>query len=119
MTMLFRDRFFSSPVQSSSSFNKDAELKKHAWHSHATLLDAEKILSGKPSYTYITRPGDAGERGFAISFVNRDGNIAHLPFYLICPKNGIWRNCFICHVGRLEKVISDMMGCDLHERLPL
>ncbi|NGX27245.1 MAG: hypothetical protein K940chlam6_01178 [Chlamydiae bacterium] len=102
----------------SVGFDINAVLKKNAWRFDVDLCQAEKILSGKPSFTYLLRPNIIG-RGFSISFIQQDGTIKHDNFILIDPIYGIWRNGQIYHVGKLEKVICDMMECSPFDLKPL
>lgn len=115
---MFRNQLIDSPSQNTSFFDINVELGKHAWHPEMTVVEAEAVLQDKPPYTYITRPRE-GERGFAISFVNLNGTIEHHYFTLIDPKYGIWRNGGPCHIGRIEKVICDMMDCTVFDCRPL
>lgn len=101
-----------------SKFDIYTELKAHAWHPEMTMMDAEAALANKAIYTYITRPRE-GERGFSISFVNRNGTVEHQYFSLIDDKHGIWRNCQPHHIGSLGKVVCDMMNCTLIDCKPL
>jgi hypothetical protein len=83
-----------------------------------TAVEAEQVLVNKPPFTYVTRPRET-ERGFMISFVNRNGCVEHQPFTLIDNKHGIWRNCGPSNVGKLQKVICDMMQCEVLDCKPM
>ncbi len=74
-----------------------------------TLLGAEAALAESPAYTYVIYPRTS-ERGFTISFINKHGFVEHHPLTLISLKQGIWRNGHPPHIGKLEKVISDVLG---------
>lgn len=99
-------------------FDLGKELNNHAWMPYMDSLQAEKILAGKPIYTYLLRPSEF-KRGFAISFIQKNGQVKHDHFTLIDPKYGIWRNGGHHHVGILAKVIRDMMDCSMEEGQPL
>lgn len=119
MAMMFRQESFQSTGKKESKFDAETELKKHSWHPYMkSALEAEQVLSGKPAFTHLIRPCDY-DRGFMISFVNKDGDVAHDHFSLIDPLYGIWRNAMPSHVGKLEKVLRDMMDCALFEGQPL
>jgi len=118
MAMMFRQEHSGRVESNEITFYLDVELKKHAWHPYMNALEAEALLSGHPTFTYLTRPSDLG-RGFALSFVNPKGHIEHHYFTLINPKYGIFRNAHPSHVGKLEKVIRDMMDCGICEEQPL
>lgn len=100
------------------SFDINATLNKNGWRPNADSLQSESLLSGQPSHTYILRPNMA-RRGFAISFVQPNGSVKHDSFTLIDPIYGIWRNGGNDHVGKLEKVICDMMDCTPYDLKPL
>jgi len=117
MTRLYQTTHKSLRSLNTPFFLED-ELKMHGWHPAMTLFDAELALEGQPSYTYLIRPSDIG-RGFAISFVQPSGYVKHDYFRLINPKYGIFINGIPSHVGRLEKVIRDMMNCPSYEGIPL
>lgn len=106
------------PESCSEKFNLDATLSNNAWRSNVDSCQAEKILIGKSAYTYLLRPSAVG-RGFSISFVQPNGIVKHDNFTLIDPVYGIWRNGQISHVGKLEKVICDMMECSPFDLRPL
>ncbi|NGX48119.1 MAG: hypothetical protein K1000chlam3_01509 [Chlamydiae bacterium] len=101
-----------------TSFDLEAALKKNAWRPYIEAREAEKILSDKLSFTYLLRPNVMG-RSFSISFIQPSGAIKHDNFTLIDPIYGIWRNGGHSHVGKLEKVICDMMECTLFDLKPL
>jgi|GEM_PF-3395648 len=106
------------PESRGEKFDLDATLTNNAWRPNADTCQAEKILSGRAAYTYLLRPNTEG-RGFSISFVQPNGAVKHDNFTLIDPKYGIWRNGQISHVGKLEKVICDMMECSPFDLRPL
>jgi hypothetical protein len=118
MATMFRNQCFESNAQGKVFFDADAELRKHSWHPQMTASQAEEALTNQPPYTYITRPRET-ERGFIISFVNPMGCIEHHYFTLIDSKYGIWRNSSPEHVGSLQKVICDMMECEILDCKPL
>jgi len=118
MATMFRSQYIERNTQGRVFFDADAELRKHSWHPQITMIEAEKVLSKQPPYTYITRPRET-ERGFIISFVNLKGCVEHHSFTLIDSKYGIWRNGSPEHVGSLQKVICDMMDCELLDCKPL
>ena len=118
MVMMFRQDSLEETNEKPSLFVVDLELKKHAWHPYINTMEAEQELTGKPAFTYLTRPCEY-DRGFMISFVNRDGHIKHDHFTLANAKFGIWRNGHPSHIGKLEKVLRDMMDCGLSEGQPL
>jgi hypothetical protein len=93
-------------------------LKANGWRPQIETLEAEKLLKGKPTFTYLTRPNQEG-RGFYVSFVAPSGRVEHHVFSLIDAKYGIWRNYLQHHVGKLEKVLCDSMGCELTDLKPL
>ncbi|NGX58965.1 MAG: hypothetical protein KR126chlam3_00107 [Chlamydiae bacterium] len=99
-------------------FDVNAALKKNGWFSNLDPHQAETLLADKPVFTYLLRPNVVG-RGFSISFVHTNGAVHHNNFTLIDPKYGIWRNCSHFHVGKLEKVICDMMKCTPFDLLPV
>ena len=101
----------------SVSDDVNVELKKHSWFPLVNILDAEKMLSNKPVFTYLIRPADLG-RGFAISFVQADNSIKHDHFTLVNAKLSHWRNGLPEHFGKLEKVIYDMMDCPIGSGQP-
>lgn len=103
---------------SNGSFDVSADLSKNGWRPNADPIQAEELLSDKPVYTYILRP-NAARRGFSISFVQSNGMVKHDNFTLIDPIFGIWRNGQGSHVGKLEKVICDMMDCTPCDLKPL
>lgn len=105
-------------TDTSSAFEVNEELRKHAWYPSINILQAQDLLSGKPAYTYLIRPSDIG-RGFSISFVQKNGTVKHDNFTLINPKLGIWLNGHPSHVGKLAKVIRDMMHCSIDQGQPL
>jgi len=117
MATMFRQESLQSIEKACRSFAVDAELKKHAWRPYMAVIGAEEALLGKPTFTYLVRPCDY-DRGFMISFVNKDGNVAH-DHFTYDPIYGIWRNSCPSHVGELEKVLRDMMHCAMHEGQPL
>ncbi len=102
----------------STDFDIDFALKKNAWFPNLDPHQAEKLLVGKSVYTYLLRPNVIG-RGFSISFIHPNGTIHHDNFTLIDPRYGIWRNAAHSHVGKLEKVICDMMECTPVDLQPL
>lgn len=118
MAMMFRQETVEGISKKGSSFDPDAELRKHAWHPLINAVEAEALLNGKPAFTYLTRPCDY-DRGFMVSFVNKSGDVCHDHFSLADAKYGIWRNTAPHHVGKLEKVLRDMMDCALFEGQPL
>jgi hypothetical protein len=117
MTKLFQE---TQEIQPSINipFSLEETLKRNSWQPKMSLLDAELALEGKPAYTYLLRPSDIG-RGFAIAFVQKNRHIKHDYFRLINPMYGIFINGWPSHVGQLEKVIRDMMHCEMHEGAPL
>lgn len=117
MTRLFQETQ-QSPSSLNTPFVLEDALNRNSWQSRMSLLDAELALEGKPAYTYLLRPSDIG-RGFAIAFVQPNGHVRHDYFRLINPKYGIFINGLPSHVGQLEKVIRDMMHCQVHEGAPL
>lgn len=118
MATMFRIQSDRYQPKKGRVFDAIAELKKHAWRQDMTIVEAEEVLAGKPSYTYVTIPRSS-ERGYLISFVNLNGSIEHHPFTLIDSTHGIWRNSHPQHVGSLSKVICDMMECGLADCRPL
>lgn len=118
MATMFRSQCFKGNTQDRVFFDAVAELKKYSWYPQMTIIEAEEILTNQPSYTYILRPRETG-RGFAISFVNPKGCVEHHYFTLIDSKYGIWRNGGLDHVGSLQKVICDMMDCEVLDCKPL
>lgn len=118
MATMFRNQCFEGNAQGRVFFDAEAELKKHSWHPRMTAIEAVEALENQPPYTYVTRPRET-ERGFFISFVNPKGFIEHQNFSLIDSKHGIWRNCSPEHVGSLQKVICDMMDCEILDCNPL
>ncbi|NGX46009.1 MAG: hypothetical protein K940chlam2_01190 [Chlamydiae bacterium] len=117
MTGLFQETQQNSAPLNASFVLEDA-LDRNGWQPQMTLLNAELALKGKPTYTYLLRPSEIG-RGFAIAFVELSGSVKHDYFRLINPKYGIFRQGMPTHVGQLEKVIRDMMHCQMHEGAPL
>jgi len=117
MTRLFQETH-QSQSSTSTPFILESALKRNGWQPRMPLLDAEVALEGKPAFTYLLRPSDIG-RGFAIAFVQRNGHVKHDYFRLINPKYGIFINGLPSHVGQLEKVVRDMMHCEMHEGAPL
>lgn len=103
--------------QSTSHFDVDATLKKNGFR-HIDAIEAEKMLSGKAPYTYLVRPNPA-DRSFFVSFVQPNGSVKHDHFSLLDPIYGIWRNYQPHHVGKLEKVICDMLECEPSQLKPL
>ncbi|NGX37387.1 MAG: hypothetical protein K1000chlam2_00541 [Chlamydiae bacterium] len=99
-------------------FDMNVELSKHAWRPGMGHHSAKLALKGKSMYTYLLRKG-AIRNKFEISFVDRDGLIQQDVFTLIDSKYGIWRNGHTSHLGKLHKVIRDMMDCAMHEGQPL
>ena len=118
MATMFRQESSQSAGRTGTKFDADAELQKHSWHPSITALDAEAVLSGKPIFSYLIRPCDY-DRGFMISFVNQSGDVVHDHFTLKDPMYGIWANTMPQHVGKLDKVLRDMMGCASFEGQPL
>ena len=108
----------SSTTKGSVHFDLNAELSKHAWRPDMDSVSAENILKGKSTYTYLLRRSPVKGK-FEISFIQPGGHIRHDRFTLINPKYGIWMNGYTSHVGKLHKVIRDMMVCALHEGQPL
>ena len=107
-----------NPTQTKQGFDLQSSLKNNGWRSNVNPSQAEEILAGKPVYTYLIRPNIEG-RGFSISFVQPNGQVKHDHFKLVDPIYGIWRNGMIHHVGKLEKVICDMMECTPFDLKPL
>ncbi|NGX58966.1 MAG: hypothetical protein KR126chlam3_00108 [Chlamydiae bacterium] len=99
-------------------FDVNAALRKNAWCPNLDPCKAEELLYSKPVYTYLLRPNMIG-RGFSISFVHPNGTIHHDNFTLIDPRYGIWHNGNGSHVGKLEKVLCDMMECTPFDLKPL
>ncbi|MDN3505911.1 MAG: SH2 domain-containing protein [Simkaniaceae bacterium] len=106
------------PESCSEKFNLDATLSNNAWHPNVNSCQAEQILANQPTYTYLLRP-NIDARSFSISFVQKNGKVIHDNFTLIDPLYGIWRNGMCHHVGKLEKVICDMMECSPFDLRPL
>ncbi len=117
MTHLFQVTQQSHP-SSNAPFILDDALKRNSFQPRMALLEAELALQGKPAFTYLLRPSDIG-RGFAVAFVQPSGYVKHDYFRLINPKYGIFINGIPTHVGTLEKVIRDMMYCQMDEGSPL
>jgi len=90
------------------TFDLDAELTQYHWIPDPLSIHAEKSLEGKSAYTYLLRPREEG-RGFAISFMQPTGYVKHDHFSLIDAERGIFRNGQGHHVGKLAKVIDDML----------
>lgn len=118
MTLLGCFQTRSSSSQKRAPFDLDVELARHGWRPAMSAAAAEQVLSGQSSYTYLLRRSEFG-RGFSISYVRMDGIVVHDSFTLLDPKFGIFRNGGPQHVGRLEKVIRDMMHCPLHVGQPI
>ena len=95
------------------------ELCKHAWFPKMTAHDAEAVLKNMPTYTYLLRKSQSNLRKYDISYVDQKGTICHDTFTLINPKLGIFLNGQNSHLGKLEKVIRDMMHCEQHQGQPL
>lgn len=105
-------------TQTDIRFDVNTALRRNGFRHDLDALEAEKMLSDKPVYTYVLRPNSL-HRGFAISFVQKNGSIKHDHFTLIDHIYGIWRNGQFHHVGKLEKVICDMMECSVYDLKPL
>lgn len=101
-----------------NQFDAYAELQKHAWHPRISMLEAEKLLVNKSAYTYLVRTCTY-DQGYMITFVTKEGEIAHDHFTLIDSTHGLWRNGNPKHVGQLGKVLRDMMHCSMDEGQPL
>lgn len=100
-----------------SGFDADTTLKKNGFR-NVNEVEAEGMLAGKAPYTYLVRPNPFA-RAFFISFVQPNGMVKHDHFSLLAPIYGIWRNGQSHHVGKLEKVICDMLNCAPYELKPL
>lgn len=102
----------------SSQFCLESELCQHAWFPHMTAQEAEQVLKGKPTYTYLLRKSQRNLRKYDISFVNANGKVQHDTFTLVNPKLGIFLNGHGSHLGKLAKVVRDMMHCEKHQGSP-
>lgn len=108
MSILYKQENDKKGAESPSTYDVEKDLRQHNWHPYMNAMDAVVALKGQPPFSYILRPSEHG-RGFAISFVQKNGHVAHDYFSLLNPKFGIWRNLAPHHVGSLDKVIQDMM----------
>lgn len=102
-----------------SHFNLESELRKHAWFPTMTAAEAEHALSGKITYTYLLRKNQANLRKYDISYVEVNGLVRHDTFTLVNPKLGIFLNGNGSHLGKLAKVVRDMMHCERHQGQPV
>ncbi len=118
MSLMFNREYEAGIAPKNTGFDPNAELVKHAWFPKMNAVEAEAMLQGQSTYTYLVRPHDT-RRGFAISFVHPEGHVSHDFFTVLDPKYGIWRNCSPAHVGQLEKVLRDMMNCGWDEGTPI
>lgn len=97
-----------------SGFNLEKEFCNHAWFPKMTAEEAKALLKGQSAYTYILRKNQENSRKYDISYVNQYGSVCHDTFTLVNPKLGIFLNGQHAHLGKLEKVIRDMMHCERH-----
>ena len=105
--------------QKQSVFCLESELCRHAWFPKMSAEEAEVALKSRPAYTYLLRKSQANLRKYDISYVTQDGSICHDTFTLVNPKLGVFLNGQGSHLGKLEKVVRDMMHCDKHLGQPL
>lgn len=91
-------------------FNINEALAVHGWKGDMSQEEAEKMLAGKPAYTYLTRFGAQKDR-FTLTFVSADGLIKNDTFVLVDWINGIFANGGPCHRGPLEVLIPLKMSC--------
>lgn len=115
-------RFQSRQDQSTapvSRFCLEKELSKHGWFPNLTADAAQEMLYGKPAYTYLLRKSQSNLRKYDISYVDGNGLVRHDTFTLVNPKLGIFLNGNCSHLGKLEKVVRDMMHCNKHQGQPL
>jgi hypothetical protein len=114
MALMLKSGNVTASLDLERSFDVNAELKKHCWKPNMVAIEAEQVLKDQKPLTYLLRPSELG-RGFAISFVQRNGFVKHDYFTLLDPKLGMWRNGHGSHSGVLDKVIRDMMDCEITE----
>ena len=100
-------------------FNVVKDLYKRAWFPWMTASEAEQALSGKPPLTYLLRKNQTSLRKYEISYVDTNGLVHHDTFTLVNPKLGIFLNAIDSHLGKLAKVVRDMMHCERHQGQPL
>ncbi len=98
-------------------FNINEALNKHGWKGQMSLEEAEKLLSGKPAYTYLIRFGEQKDR-FTLTFVHPNGSVKNDTFVLVDWVNGIFANGGYCHRGPLEILIPLKMNCKQGEGQP-
>ena len=98
------------------------QIEKHlAWHESVSSLEAEMLLRGKGSFTYLLRRGEE-EQAYYISFVKEDGGIKHQRFTLEYDRKGwFYKNGQVTGTlpeivdETIEGLIPQMMHCGAGE----
>lgn len=105
------DQCLETTSSSFSKFDIETALKTNGWLPNCDSAKAEDLLLGKSPGTYLIT-SQRGIHKFELHFVNQQGMIIKDFFRLVDPIHGIWRNGHAKHVGKLEKVLCDMMECN-------
>ena len=109
-----------------SSFITQDILSHPAWHGEIRGLQADKLLRGAPTYTYLLRQGESSsetETDYYVSFVLPDSTIRHQPFVVTihpwgwCCENNVGLGPFI-YEG-INDVLYLMMHCNQGEPIAL
>ncbi len=98
------------------------QMKNHsAWHEGIDAEQAEQLLRGQPSFTYVFRSGK-DICNYLISFVGKEGSIVHSKLVL---TERVWvyyngSSGQSPYIGQdLPDLIPIVMRCDPSECLPL
>lgn len=97
--------------------NKDQIEGHRAWKGNVNAEQAEALLEGRDSFTYLLRKGE-GENAYLITFVKEDASIKHQGFTLEFDRKGwYYKNGSYCNSPTeivsesLEELIPQMMHC--------
>jgi hypothetical protein len=88
-----------------------------AWHGDVDAKQAESVLEGKDSFTYLLRTGEE-ENAYFITFVKEDLSIKHQRFTLEYDRKGwYYKNGGPPGISEivsetLERLIPQMMHCE-------
>ncbi len=97
--------------------NQEQVTSHKAWHADISDKDSEKLLEGRPSFTYLLRNGEReGQPCYYCSFVKEDGSIKHQFFILEYARDGFWYRNGSTGGGNAPQ---DIVSKDLHELIPM
>jgi hypothetical protein len=98
---------------------KIGEIESHlSWHGGLTGIEAEALLRGQPSFTYLLRQGEKYDH-FYLSYVN-GSEFNHLPFTIdYSSLQWFYRNTVPHFASNLATFIPEIMHKSAAECCPM